>query len=322
MLTRILKKRFILTTSVLFAISLMYLLPKGKLYTLDNVKEELVYVEEDLNKEVIYMLDDNNMLGRTEVVINQNEIVDKAKELLEVLINDGKNESKIPNGFRGIIPGDTKINSLTYDNNLIKVDFSKELLNVQKKYESKIVEAIVYTLTSIKEVDKVIIYVDGEILTKLPKSGFNLPSTLDKSYGINKNYDLTSYKNVNQVTIYYISKYNDETYYVPVTKYLNDDRDKIKIIIEELASSSSYNSNLMSYLNSNTELLATDQDVDSLFLTFNEYIFNDMNEKNILEEVIYTISLSVEANYDVKEVVFQVDNQEIYKSVIKTIENS
>lgn len=322
MLTRILKKRFILTTSVLFAISLMYLLPKEKLYTLDNVKEELVYVEEDLNKEVIYMLDDNNMLGRTEVVINQNEIVDKAKELLEVLINDGKNESKIPNGFRGIIPGDTKINSLTYDNNLIKVDFSKELLNVQKKYESKIVEAIVYTLTSINGVDKVIIYVDGEILTKLPKSGFNLPSTLDKSYGINKNYDLTSYKNVNQVTIYYISKYNDETYYVPVTKYLNDDRDKIKIIIEELASSSSYNSNLMSYLNSNTELLATDQDVDSLFLTFNEYIFNDINDRNILEEVIYTISLSVEANYDVKEVVFQVDNQEIYKSVIKTIENS
>ena len=46
------------------------------------------------------------------------------------------------------------------------------------------------------------------------------------------------------------------------------------------------------------------------------------NEKNILEEVIYTISLSVDANYDVKEVVFQVDNQEIYKSVIKTIENS
>ena len=170
--------------------------------------------------------------------------------------------------------------------------------------------------------EKFILYVDGEILTKLPKSGLNLPSTLDKSYGINKEYDLTTYKDVNQVTIYYVNKYNDQTYYIPVTKYLNDDREKIKIIIEELASSSSYSSNLMSYLNSNTELLATKQDMDSLFLTFNEYIFNDINEKNILEEVIYTISLSVEANYDVKEVVFQVDNQEIYKSVIKTIENS
>ncbi|MEI3499589.1 MAG: GerMN domain-containing protein [Bacilli bacterium] len=246
----------------------------------------------------------------------------KLEKLLEILINNDKSENKIPNGFRGLIPSDTKINSLNFDNNVIKVDFSKELLDVDIKYEEKVVEAIVYTLTSIKDVDKVILYVDGEILTKLPKSGLNLPSTLDKSYGINKEYDLTTYKDVNQVTIYYVNKYNDQTYYIPVTKYLNDDREKIKIIIEELASSSSYSSNLMSYLNSNTELLATKQDMDSLFLTFNEYIFNDINEKNILEEVIYTISLSVEANYDVKEVVFQVDNQEIYKSVIKTIENS
>ena len=287
MLTKILKKRIILTTAVLFALSLMYILPKEKLYTLDKVEEELVYEDENLNKEVVYLLDSNNMLGRTEVVINQNDVISKARELLEILINNDKSENKIPNGFRGLIPSDTKINSLNFDNNVIKVDFSKELLDVDIKYEEKVVEAIVYTLTSIKDVDKVILYVDGEILTKLPKSGLN-----------------------------------DQTYYIPVTKYLNDDREKIKIIIEELASSSSYSSNLMSYLNSNTELLATKQDMDSLFLTFNEYIFNDINEKNILEEVIYTISLSVEANYDVKEVVFQVDNQEIYKSVIKTIENS
>lgn len=322
MLTKILKKRVILATAVLFALSLMYLLPKEKLYTLDNVKEELVYVEDSVDKQVIYMLDQNNMIARTTVAIDQTEVASKAKELLEVLISNDKNENKIPSGFKGIIPSDTKINSLSYDNNLIKVDFSKDLLDVDEKYEEKMIEAITYTLTNIDGVEKIIIYVDGEILTKLPKTGLNLPSTLDKSYGINKKYDLTSYKNVNQVTIYYINKYNDETYYVPVTKYLNDDREKIKIIIEELASSSTYNSNLMSYLNSNVELLATKQEVDSLFLTFNEYIFNDMNERNILEEVIYTISLSVEANYDVREVVFQVDNQEIYKSVIKTIENS
>ena len=43
MLTKILKKRIILTTAVLFALSLMYILPKEKLYTLDKVDEELVY---------------------------------------------------------------------------------------------------------------------------------------------------------------------------------------------------------------------------------------------------------------------------------------
>lgn len=320
MLTKILKKRIILTTAVLFALSLMYILPKEKLYTLDKVEEELVYEDENLNKEVVYLLDSNNMLGRTEVVINQNDVISKARELLEILINNDKSENKIPNGFRGLIPSDTKINSLNFDNNVIKVDFSKEILDVDIKYEEKVVEAIVYTLTSIKDVDKVILYVDGEILTKLPKSGLNLPSTLDKSYGINKEYDLTTYKDVNQVTIYYVNKYNDQTYYIPVTKYLNDDREKIKIIIEELASSSSYSSNLMSYLNSNTKLLAATETIDKLDLNFNSYIFNNYDEKDILEEVIYTIGLSIRDNYDVKEVNIFVNDEEIVKSVLKTIE--
>ena len=88
MLTKILKKRIILTTAVLFALSLMYILPKEKLYTLDKVEEELVYEDENLNKEVVYLLDSNNMLGRTEVVINQNDVISKARELLEILINN------------------------------------------------------------------------------------------------------------------------------------------------------------------------------------------------------------------------------------------
>ena len=40
----------------------------------------------------------------------------------------------------------------------------------------------------------------------------------------------------------------------------------------------------------------------------------------ILEEVIYTICLSIGDNYDVEEVSFTVEDEEIYKSVIKTIE--
>ena len=311
MLTKILKKRIILTTAVLFALSLMYILPKEKLYTLDKVEEELVYEDENLNKEVVYLLDSNNMLGRTEVVINRNDVISKARELLEILINNDKSENKIPNGFRGLIPSDTKINSLNFDNNVIKVDFSKELLDVDIKYEEKVVEAIVYTLTSIKDVDKVILYVDGEILTKLPKSGLNLPSTLDKSYGINKEYDLTTYKDVNQVTIYYVNKYNDQTYYIPVTKYLNDDREKIKIIIEELASSSSYSSNLMSYLNYNTKLLDYSLNENEIDLNFNEYLFDNTENKKVLEEVIYSISYSVKDNYDIDVINFFVNNEKI-----------
>lgn len=320
MLKRVFQKRLIMSTAVLFALLLLYMIPKQKLQELKEVNGAVEYVDKMAATSVIYLLDSRNMVARTKVAIGEEEVEKKARDLLNVLIQNGEGESKVPNGFRAIIPSDTKILSIHYEENMIKVDFSKDLLNVKKENEEKIIEAIIYTLTSIDQVDRVILYVEGDVLSKLPQTGLNLPSTLDRSYGINKEYNLSSYKDVNQVTVYYVSKFDDETYYVPVTKYLNDDRDKIKIIIDELASSNLYTTNLMSYLNSNTKLLATEQEVDSLYLTFNPYIFSDFNEKNILEEVIYTISLSVGDNYDVQEVVFEVENEEIYKSVIKTIE--
>ena len=83
---------------------------------------------------------------------------------------------------------------------------------------------------------------------------------------------------------------------------------------------STYNTNLLSFLNSNTKLLeATNQD-DILTLVFNNYIFDNLDESKILEEVIYTISLSVKDNYEVSDVVFVVNDTEIYKSVLKTLD--
>jgi germination protein M len=312
MLKKFLIKRLILFTALIFSVFLIYLTP-NKEY---EFKSELNYIDNS-EKSVIYLLDANNYVARTKVNIMNRKVEAKARELINILIKDGDGEENIPSGFKSLISSDTKINSIKYENGLIKIDFSSELLDTKKEYEEKIIEAIVYTLTSIEEVDKVIIYVDGDILSKLPKTGINLPSTLDKSYGINKEYNLDSYKNIDKVTVYYVSKYNDEEYYVPVTKYVNDNRDKIKIIIDSLASSNISNTNLMSYLNSNTVLLSSDLNDEALSLVFNQYIFNDLGTKNILEEVIYTISLSVEANYDIKEVSFNVNNEEIYKSVIK-----
>lgn len=322
MLKKISIRKLIISFSALFTLFLIYLIPNNEndKNKLEDIPQELEYVNNDLVTLSVFLLDSYNMLGKTEVPVSSKDIESLAKELLEVLINGGANEDRIPNGFKSILPSDTKILSLKYDKDLIKVDFSKELLNTSKEMEEKVVEAIVYTLTSINGVNKVIIYVDGNILTKLPQTKINLPSTLDRSFGINKEYDINSIKDINQVTIYYVNKNNDNYYYVPVTKYLNDDRDKIKIVIDELSGNSIYNTNLMSFLNSNAELISSEKKDDLMHLNFNEYIFSDIEEKNILEEVIYTISLSVCDNYEVKGVVFNVENEEIYKTVLKTIE--
>jgi germination protein M len=316
MLKRKLFRKIIVTSAVLFSVLLVNLLPNNEY----NYTQSLKYTT-DYNEEVIYLIDQYQMVARTKISMDKyDDISVKAKKLIEMLIKEGESEVKLPSGFKNMIPSDTKILGVDFNDNVLKINFSKEILNVTLDEEEKMIEAIIYTLTDIDGVDKVIIYVEDEILTKLPNSNKKLPPVLDRSYGINKEYLIDSYKDVNPVTIYYVSKYNDDYYYVPVTKYLNDEREKIKIIIEQLSSSTLTSTNLMSFLNSNTKLLATEEEVDTLFLVFNEYIFSDMDTRNILEEVIYSISLSVKDNYDFKEVVFQIGDSEIYKSVLKTLE--
>lgn len=284
-----------------------------------NIKEEMNY-NENIKTSPIFLLDSNNYIACTKIISKEKSIEKKAMELLESLIIDGPKQDNIPNGFKAIIPNGTKIYSLKYKDNVIKVNFSKELMNTKKDMEEHIIEAIVYTLTSINDVKYVIIYLENELLTKLPKSKINLPSTLDRSFGINKEYNINKLDNINKTTVYYINTYNDKTYYVPVTKVNNDSRNKIEIIIDELSSNNTYKTNLMSYLNSNTKLINAEEKENELKLSFNNSILDSINEQTILEEVIYTISLSVKDNYDVDSVIFNVDNKEIYKSVLKTLE--
>lgn len=319
MLKRLYIKKFTICGIVIFAIFLIYLIPTKKEEKL-KVTESVEYVNKDINTSTIYLYDSNNYLASTKIVVKGKNTEEKAKELLEALISDGTKQDSIPSGFKAVLPSNTKIRSLTLNEGVVKVDFSKELMNTCLENEEKIIESIVYTLTSLEDIKFVIIYMDGNILTTLPQSKITLPSTLDRSFGINKEYNLNSTKDINKTTIYYISEFNDNTYYVPVTKVNNDERSKIEIIIDELSSTNVYKTNLMSYLNSNTKVLSVNELEDELVVNFNSAIFNDINDKEILEEVIYTISMSISDNYDVNSVVFNVEDEEIYKSVLKSIE--
>jgi germination protein M len=311
-------KRIALASIILLLLLLFTLFPREKEYELD-LKKNVEYVSNNSTSE-IYLLDDNNFIGRTAVILNNKKAVDQVREMLEIMIIDGKRESAVPNGFRAIIPSDTKIISIELADGIAKINFSKSLLDVTKDMEEKVIEAITYSLTSIKDVKGIIIYLEGKVLTKLPQTELQLPALLKRDFGVNKIYDIDSLEDINGVTIYYINKHNDNYYYVPVTKYTNDSRDKIKIIIDELTSGPLYETNLMSFLNTNAKLLNYELNESSLTLNFNNYIFDDIKNKKILEEVIYSIALSVADNYDVKEVIFKVDNEEIEKSTLRSIE--
>lgn len=312
MLKKMSIKKIIVSSTAIILLLILYLIPDNKKEV--NLKNNSIEYTYNNVISTIYLIDSNDYVARTTIPTCKCEKEDLAKDLVEGLIIGGQKNNIIPNGFRSIIPPDVSIKNIELKDKILTIDFSKELLEVNKKDEEKMIEAIIYTLTSIDGIDKVIIKVEGEVLSKLPNSKTNLPTVLDKSYGINKNYDLTNLNNIISYTTYYTSTYNDSKYYVPVTKYINSkDNDIVKIIIKELSSSPIYETNLMSYLNTNATLNNYELLGNNLKLNFNESLLNDLDEKNILEEVIYTISLSMDNIYnDLESVSFLVNNEEIY----------
>lgn len=319
MLKRMSIKKIMVSTCAIIVLLIIYILPdNSREIKLKNDKIE--YISNDIVG-TIYLVDSNNYVARTSIPTCKCEGVDIAKDLLEGLIIDGNKSDIIPNGFRSILPSGTSILNLELKDKTLTINFSKELLEVSPNEERKMIESIVYTLTSIKGIDKVKIQVDSSPLTKLPNSKELLPEVLDKSYGINKTYDLVTTNNIVSYTTYYVNKYNNNEYYVPVTKYINNkDNDIIKVIIKELSSSPIYETNLMSYLNAGAVLEDYELLDSNLKLNFNELLLNDINKKNLLEEVIYTISLSMDSIYNnLESVSFLVNNEEIYTINIKDI---
>lgn len=319
MLKRMSIKKIMVSTCAIIVLLIIYILPdNSREIKLKNDKIE--YISNDIVG-TIYLVDSNNYVARTSIPTCKCEGVDIAKDLLEGLIIDGNKSDIIPNGFRSILPSGTSILNVELNDKTLTINFSKELLEVSPNEERKMIESIVYTLTSIKGIDKVKIQVDSSPLTKLPNSKELLPEVLDKSYGINKTYDLVTTNNIISYTTYYVNKYNNNEYYVPVTKYINNkDNDIIKIIIKELSSSPIYETNLMSYLNAGAVLEDYELLDDNLKLNFNELLLNDINKKNLLEEVIYTISLSMDNYYNNLETVsFYINDEEVYTVNINDI---
>ena len=284
MLKRMILKKITITALTLFILLLIYLMPTNKINNRNlDVKQNLEYTYTN-DLETIYLLDYNDYVARTFIKgCSCSSAVDKASDLLQGLIVEGKKNDIIPNGFKAIIPSGTRVLALNLDKGVLTIDFSKEILEINKKYEEKMLESLIYTLTSINGIDSVKILVEGEELKQLPNSNKQLPSLLDRDYGINKVYNLTGTNNIDSYTVFYVNEFNDNYYYVPVTKYINNDKlDKIKIIIEELTSNPVYESNLMSFLNVNTKLLDYEIKDDVIKLNFNNMILSDITGSSIL----------------------------------------
>lgn len=307
MLKRKALRKIIITTFSILTVLVICIIP-DRLNSSDNFldpKIDLEYVT-NLGTNEIYLLGPNHYLVKTNVLLETENLDTQIKGIIDYLTV--QKSDKIPSGLSGIIPADTKLNSMEIKDKVVVLDFSEDFFNISQELEEREIEAITYSLINLDGIEGVTIKVNGELLVELPKTKKKIPEILNRNFGINKVFDIYSLDGIQKVTLYYMDNISNENYYVPVTKYLNDDREKIQIIIDNLSSNYIYESSLVSLLNQDTELINYQIDDEIMTLNFNNSIFS--NDK-ILEEVTYTISESIFDTYDVKSVIFQVEGKDI-----------
>ncbi len=310
-------KRIIIASIALLILLITYMFPATN--GSNNINQSLSYIEP--NKTTIYLVDNSNMVARVKTITKENkDTIKKAREIINALIINSQASKYNPSGFKAIIPEGTKILSISLSENILKINFNEKFLNIDKNNEEKMLEALIYSLTEISDIKGIMIFVNNNILEELPNSKTKLPDVLDRKYGINKIYEIDDIKNTSATTIYYLSEFENTKYYTPVTFINNDSEDKIEVIIEKLKSSPINQTNLMSYLASNAELLDYEINENTVSLTFNNYIFEEFSNKDILEEVKYTIGLSIKDNYAVDEVVFNANNEKIANFTLNSLE--
>ena len=291
MRTKIIKKIFN-TTITMFIILTIFTL---KTTSNSNVLRTNVEIDDitNLTTNNIYLLNKNNLLVKTKVFINNK----KNKEIESIIKYLTITNNKTPVGLKTYIPKNTKILNYKLENNTLIIDLSKEFLSTANK--QLVITGLVYSLLEIKDIDNIKIQVEGK-----PIEGYN--EVLNKNIGINNEFLFNSRYDINRVVIYYVDKIDNKTYFVPVTKYLNDTREKIEIIIDELKEN---NNNLVSYLNDNAKLINYREEGNVLYLNFNEYLIdsNDEVSKNIMK----TIAYSVFDNYNVNVVCFETNSKRV-----------
>lgn len=292
-------RKIFITTLTAFILLVVYSIPN--LYQEETLKTnlEVEYIT-GIGTNNIYLLNQDDYLVKTKILLDSTDKIEQIKKLLNNLTKN--NNDKFPSGLKATIPDGTKVYEVIFDEGYVTINFSKKLLKQEDNLKEKMIESIVYSIMDLGDILGIIIEVEGEVPSEYNK-------VLDRNLGINKTYNITSRNDINKVVVYYLEALEGNNYYVPVTKYLNNNDDKVKIIVDELTSSYIYEPNLMSFLNSNAKLLDYKEQENVMLLNFNNAIFDHDNK--ILEEVSYTLAYSVFANYDVEAVLIQVDGKNI-----------
>lgn len=304
MLKRKALRKILITTFAVFTLFVVYLISDTDVMQELEVSPNVEYVA-SLGMDDVYLLGGNHYLVKTNTLLDANDVEGKIRILIDYLTIGANN--KLPVGLSGILPKGTRIHALSIDGDIVSLNLSKEIWNGDISLHERVIEGLTYSITSLDGIRGLRLQVEGVTVTEIPSSKKIVPEILTKEYGINKVYDLDHSSGVQKVTTYYLNRIHEQQYYVPVTKYVNDSREKIDIIVENLSSNFLYESSLISLLQSDVELMNYQVEDELMLLNFNHNLFDD---EKLLEEVTYQVAYSIFDSYDVQVVLFEVNGKE------------
>lgn len=292
MIKKLLIRRISISIITLIIIGILYYFPTN------NIQNN--YYEKEVSTSMVYLLDKNMYVSK--VPINNFDINNSIEDTISFLTKNSDFSIFLPDFFEATIPENTSLLNYNLESGLLSLNFSKELLNVEIGKEFNMIESIVYSLTEFDYINEIMIYVEGNKLTKIPGSDKYLPEILDRSIGINNIYSISSIKNTSTVTIYYLNSINNYLYYVPITKTINSNISKIEIIVDELKANDLDNPNLKRYIDASVELNSYVINENEINLEFKNLIFSQFNEKDITDEARYALTYSIQDSFNVQKV--------------------
>ena len=296
--------RIFFTTIIFFVVFALY-----NLKIINDRDVDTVNYEINKNKEELYTINKDGFVSKTAVYVGKvYTLEDKIKAKLEIMVKENNKNSLLPSYFKPILPENTKVLDVVVEDSLVKVYFSKELENITEEQSEKMIEAIVYTITD-ENILGIEIYVEGQMLKYVPHTKKQLPTVLTKDFGINKTYNIFNYSNIVKVVMTYYTECNDEYYKVPVTKYVNDNREKLEIIMDDL-SSINRNKNLINLLD-NFTINGYKIGQNSIKIDINKEL--DINERDLVFSSLFN-------NYDVNKIIILVNGEKKYEKTKKNIE--
>ena len=264
----------------------------------------------------LYTINEDSYVSMTSVFLDGDTLEEKISNVIDIMVVDNNKNFLLPSYFKPILPRGTKLISVRLNGDILKIVFSKELLNISSEQADAMIESLLYTLLGFEEVVGVEIYVEDSLLKYVPNTNKKLPTILYDDYGINKSYSLSSNMDIKKINLYYYTRNNDNYYLIPVTKYVNDNREKLEIIVEEL-SSFLYQDNLISMLSDSVELVSYDIKDNVISLDFTDSLDSLYN---VNDTVIKPLLCSLFSNYTVDRVKISVDGVKILETDKKDID--